>query len=720
MSTATIVVTGGALLAGAVYRYAFTGRRSAAKLIDDSKRLHRAKDYGGSLAAATEACELGLKEGPTQHRLALLHLAALFHATRKFDEALDTLDQVEFTAGLVDDERDLVPVLHARAEVLELAEKPLALAAAELSRARDIRGRASGPESMDAGFAAFNLARVIAHQSQESKVVPDALLGARTASTHSAAEVAALIEQAASLVLEAHRVVLAAGDADEAAELVREILDILKIGAADGTDGAVFKGKGGIASAVDGATAQRLRAAYLAAAGEAWTPAPPDIVVVGAGASGVGLGILLTKVFRLKQPRVLLVERGRGVGESFRLWPKEMRFISPSFNQQGWTKSFDLNSVAYGTSPAFTLHAEHPSGEQYANYLAALAEKAKLNVKTGTDVRAVRRAADGEGFEVEVVPVGEDGGEAPTILRPRYVVWAAGEFQYPRVAADYFPGSELCVHNSSVRSWKELAGDDFVVIGGYESGMDAASNLATSGKRCTVVSSTAYWRVTTEDPSMELAPYTAERLRVACATPTPPRLLAPLRVFAVEKEGAGYLVRARWGPPAEHAGGEFRASLDVASVPPGKVGSELTLRTPQPPLLCAGFEGSVALGPVKELFAWGKKKEEGGEEDCDDDCDDGAKEGSGSGGGCADGAPLLTEVDESTLTPGLFLVGPAVRHDTLSFCFVYKFRQRFGVVADAMARGLGLDTAEAVERCREMNMFLDDFECCADGCGESC
>ena len=298
-------------------------------------------------------------------------------------------------------------------------------------------------------------------------------------------------------------------------------------------------------------------------------------------------------------------------------------------------------------------------------------------------------------------------------------MWAAGEFQYPRVAADYFPGSELCVHNSSVRSWKELAGDDFVVIGGYESGMDAASNLATSGKRCTVVSSTAYWRVTTEDPSMELAPYTAERLRVACATPTPPRLLAPLRVFAVEKEGAGYLVRARWGPPAEHAGGEFRASLDVASVPPGKVGSELTLRTPQPPLLCAGFEGSVALGPVKELFAWGKKKEEGAEEDCDDDCDDGAKEGN-AGGGCADGAPLLTEVDESTLTPGLFLVGPAVRHDTLSFCFVYKFRQRFGVVADAMARGLGLDTAEAVERCREMNMFLDDFECCADGCGESC
>ena len=108
---------------------------------------------------------------------------------------------------------------------------------------------------------------------------------------------------------------------------------------------------------------------------------PHDVIVVGAGASGVGLGVMLNKAFGIPPERVLVVERGDAVGESFRRWPKEMRFISPSFNQQGWTKSFDLNSVFHGTSPAFSLHAEHPTGEQYATYLSTLAEVRKKERK---------------------------------------------------------------------------------------------------------------------------------------------------------------------------------------------------------------------------------------------------------------------------------------------------------------------------------------------------
>ena len=160
-------------------------------------------------------------------------------------------------------------------------------------------------------------------------------------------------------------------------------------------------------------------------------PEPLDVIVVGAGASGVGIGLMLTHTFGLDPQRVLLIERGTTVGETFRQWPREMRFISPSFNQQGWTKSFDLNSVAYGTSPAFTLHTEHPTGEQYADYLCALAEQAELNVQTYTEVTAVRPfgvpvaggvcdVTDGEGFEVEVRVQGQE--TLPTVLRTRFVV----------------------------------------------------------------------------------------------------------------------------------------------------------------------------------------------------------------------------------------------------------------------------------------------------------
>ena len=115
-----------------------------------------------------------------------------------------------------------------------------------------------------------------------------------------------------------------------------------------------------------------------------------DVVIVGAGAAGVGCALMLTKTFGLDASRVVVVERGDEVGATFRRWPAEMRFISPSFNMQGWTRSFDLNSVAFGTSPAFSLHEQHPSGDQYADYLNALAESSQLRVRTRTEVTSVR------------------------------------------------------------------------------------------------------------------------------------------------------------------------------------------------------------------------------------------------------------------------------------------------------------------------------------------
>lgn len=80
-----------------------------------------------------------------------------------------------------------------------------------------------------------------------------------------------------------------------------------------------------------------------------------------------------------------------------------------------------------------------------------------------------------------------------------------------------------------------------------------------------------------------------------------------------------------------------------------------------------------------------------------------------------DGSLLLSEDDESTITPGMFLSGPAVRHNDHIFCFIFKFRQRFAVVAKAIATSLGLP-AEDLEEYRKWGMYLDDLSCCGQQC----
>ena len=79
-----------------------------------------------------------------------------------------------------------------------------------------------------------------------------------------------------------------------------------------------------------------------------------DVVIVGAGPAGIGISSML-KNFGIE--KIIVLDKGK-VGDTFDKWPKEMRFITPSFTTNFWGH-MDLNSVAYGTSPAFTLETEH-------------------------------------------------------------------------------------------------------------------------------------------------------------------------------------------------------------------------------------------------------------------------------------------------------------------------------------------------------------------------
>ena len=365
-----------------------------------------------------------------------------------------------------------------------------------------------------------------------------------------------------------------------------------------------------------------------------------DIVVVGAGAAGIGFGVTL---HHLGIENFVILDRS-AVGASFLRWPRQMRFITPSFNSNQFG-ALDLNAVCLHTSPAYSGGVEHPTGREYARYLRNVAENFDLPVVTGVDVLSVATRAPRKGFRVKT-----NRGE----VRARFVVWAGGEMQYPRTNS--FHGAELCLHNSKVISWDDLSGDERCIIGGSESGVDAAVALATAGRRAVVFDREEPWKRKGPDPSQLLSPFTKARLDSAIDSGRV-KLRGGCTVVGVCRKDNGYRLALEEGDVVDCA---------------------------EQPILASGFVGSASL--VRSLFDWRD-----------------------------DSFPLLTENDESTVAKGLFLVGPQVRQDDVIFCFIYKFRQRFAVVANQIARRLRVST-KPLEEYRRYGMYLDDLSCCGDDC----
>lgn len=366
-----------------------------------------------------------------------------------------------------------------------------------------------------------------------------------------------------------------------------------------------------------------------------------DVVIVGAGPAGIGVASML-KDLGIKRMTVLEREQ---VGATFDKWPKEMQLLTPSFTTNFYGH-LDLNAVISGTSPAYMLQKEHPTGKEYALYLRTVSEYFDLPVIEHANVEKVLYSEGS--FKVHITE-----GKP---IESRFLIWAAGEFQYPNTNS--ISGAELCLHNSRVKSWEHVKGDEIYIIGGYESGIDAAIHLSRLGKKVRVLDCDARWSKKTTDPSENLSPFTLERLKHEIIY-NRIELVGKSMVREIRLEQDKYLIYVR--------------------------GKSLPYQSATPPILATGFKSSLVV--IKDLFNWEKNK----------------------------AYCLLNEQDESTKTPGLFLVGPQVRHDDLIFCFIYKYRQRFGVVANAIGKRLGMDTT-LLETYRNEGLYLDDLSCCGEEC----
>ena len=364
-----------------------------------------------------------------------------------------------------------------------------------------------------------------------------------------------------------------------------------------------------------------------------------DVIVVGAGAAGVGVSIAL---IHAGVENFLIVDRDT-VGASFDSWPAETRFITPSFPSNS-IGMLDLNSIAIGVSPAYSMKIEHPTGPEFAQHLRDIAEYFELPLQENTDVKTIEKK---EGFFHLETNQGT--------LFANNVIWSAGEYQYP--CTDVFTGSELCRHTATVPSYAELEGDDFLIIGGYESGVDAAYHLSNRNKKVRLFDLNAPWDAATSDPSVALSTYSFERMRN-------PKFEENTELYPETIVNSVTLTD-----------GIYEVNTEDGQIFQSKV----------QPLLAAGFDGSHKF--VSHLF---EQRE--------------------------DGFPSISEDDESTITPGMYLCGPSVRHDGHVFCFIYKYRQRFAIVANAIASSLDIDTEEFVAAYRSWGMYLDDLSCCGQEC----
>ena len=367
------------------------------------------------------------------------------------------------------------------------------------------------------------------------------------------------------------------------------------------------------------------------------------VLIVGAGPAGLGVATAL------KQAGVneMLIIEAREIGASFLNWPRQMYFITPSFHSNSFGLT-DLNAIDPDTSPADYLRTQHPRGEQYAKYLRAVVTHHELPVMTGVRVTNLIKQ---DGQFLASTNLGNYQAEM--------VVWAAGQFFSPRDQA--FPGAELALHSSKIVDWMELEGEKFTIIGGYESGVDAALNLVDLGKSVSLHSRGEPWSSDDPDPSRSLSPRTFDRLREVIQSGEKMKNLQLFKnsdICRIEESSGWWTL------------------LDQDGIP-----SVSYTR----PILANGFYSG--LGPVKNLFNHDENH-----------------------------LPVFSEeADESTLTSGLFYSGPALVHRNSLFCFIYKFRARFGVVAREIADRLGKpELGEKLKSYEKSGFMNNDLECCTE------
>jgi putative flavoprotein involved in K+ transport len=184
-----------------------------------------------------------------------------------------------------------------------------------------------------------------------------------------------------------------------------------------------------------------------------------DVVVVGAGQAGLGIGYFLQQAGL----EFVILERGR-IGESWR----SQRWDSFSVNTPNRTNGL----------PGSPYDGSDPDGFVSRDELVASFERHasthELPIRLGVTVTGAAADASG-GFVIDTL----DSVGHPDSLRTHNVVVASGMARSPRIPAvsERFPAAIDQLHASDYRSPRALADGAVVVIGSGQSGCQIVEDL---------------------------------------------------------------------------------------------------------------------------------------------------------------------------------------------------------------------------------------------------
>ncbi len=186
-----------------------------------------------------------------------------------------------------------------------------------------------------------------------------------------------------------------------------------------------------------------------------------DVLVIGAGQAGLAVGRELERAGR----DFLILDGAQRVGDSWRNRWDSLRLFTPAVYS-------GLRGIPFPTAPD-----HYPGKDEVADYLANYARAFSMPVALDEPVRDLRQCGGGKGTFVATTDHAR--------YRARQVVVATGPFQAPRVPAlaATLPAGTRQLHSSAYRSPAQLPHGNVLVVGGGNSGVQIAAELAAAGSR---------------------------------------------------------------------------------------------------------------------------------------------------------------------------------------------------------------------------------------------